>query len=619
MFTSMTMTLHPASLARAIACCALTGLAALLPQAHAQTTDEVLSPPLLPSAGWEYKGNKAAISDYRSVAALKAGINQLRRNEEAIFGLCPNAIADSALPDQATWDRYSTDQKALFIVNDERRARGGVVYPKTISPSTENGPRGPVRGYPFSGVPDFVDEAAQWWTDYLRDKNDMKIKHCLDTAPANRRCPSERISDFGGKCLAPKGGLECLFAVSGGNNSNDTAIIMALLSFTYGTTGHRTGVLSQGYQDDYGNKREEGYVGFGVSHKNGASVVAYKMGDTASDAHMAANGNCKYNFKAKTSDLPGCTRFLEATYPKGPKAIMAGGDFTVTWNSSPCYQSTPGLSNIAIRLSLDGGATWPHTLAASVPVADGVKTVRIPSGVNTTAAVIKIESTGTSCHYFSDVVIAPDAPVVGVDFDSPKGNSPAHWKKLTTPMGQTLTDLPLDDGTPTGIDLVVNASACGVGGCAFDWNKAGDKLPRHIQSLKEAGGAAVARGNLEASFQGLTANAQYRVFVLATPLFGDLDQKVVITGKESVQFAQKAGGYTLMVNDNSGTLPLAAYGKVVTARPDGTISIAITPGKPNGEMMLAGLAIQSVSGSYPRPDGKPTGSASAPAASSAKP
>jgi len=172
---------------------------------------------------------------------------------------------------------------------------------------------------------------------------------------------------------------------------------------------------------------------------------------------------------------------------------------------------------------------------------------------------------------------------------------PYDWKKLTDPRNQTETNLTLDDGTATSIGLTMTATNCGVGGCAFKWNKAGSELPKHIQSLREVGGAAVARGAIDATFNGLIANAQYRIFVMSTPLFGNVDQRVSITGTQTVQFDQKTGGYKLLVNDNSGTLPLAAYGKVITSKADGTIDIRITPNQSGAEMMLAGLAIQAVS------------------------
>jgi len=328
------------------------------------------------------------------------------------------------LPDQTTWDNYNADQKTLLIINEERRARGGVIYPYTqtaTSGDADNRPKGAVQGYPFSGVPKVVDEAAEWWTDWLKSNN-LGIQHCNDAAPANRRCPMERIKYFGGN-KTPHGGLE---GMAGVNATDDATIaISGILMFTYGTTGHRYGVLSQNYPDDFGSKREEGYVGFGTVNTSASTgMLAYKMGDTPSDAYMKANGNLTYNWNAKTSDLPGCTRFLEATYPNGVKAIVAGADFTVSWNTSTCYRSLAGLDNISIKLSVNGGTTFPHVLAASTSVADGQEIVNIPTGFDTTAAVIKIESTGSSCYYFSDVLVAPKLPVVGIDFDAADGSSP---------------------------------------------------------------------------------------------------------------------------------------------------------------------------------------------------
>ena len=207
--------------------------------------------------------------------------------------------------------------------------------------------------------------------------------------------------------------------------------------FTYGTSGHRYGVLHQNYQDDFGNKHEEGYVGFGtVNTSPTTGMLAFKMGDTPSDAHMKANGNLTYNWNAKTSDLPGCTRYLEANYT--PQLVVAGQDLPVTWSSSPCYRSLPGLSNIRIRMSTDGGATFPDNLilAASTPVADGTETVRIPAGTDTSKAVIKIESVGSNCHYFSDIVKTV-VPICTPTVATPK------WASLT------ITNFVLKEGTTT--------------------------------------------------------------------------------------------------------------------------------------------------------------------------
>ena len=61
------------------------------------------------------------------------------------------------------------------------------------------------------------------------------------------------------------------------------------------------------------------------------------------------------------------------------------------------------------------------------------------------------------------------------------------------------------------------------------------------------------------------------------------------------------------MNNVTGNLPLAAYGKLVTADATGKIRINITHNNgSNGEMVLAALAIQSISGTYPAANGDDT-------------
>ena len=365
---------------------------------------QVVSPPMFGAnsgGGWNVNGNRVTISDYNSVTALRTGINQLHRNEEAFFKLCPNSIADIYMPSQAVWDSWNPDKKALHIVNEERRARGGIIYPSTGFGE----PRGPVNGYPYSGVPKVVDDSAEWWVDWLRNNN-LGIQHCNDNAPANRRCPSLRIKDFGGNCLTPHGGLE---GMASNHRMDDASIaISGILSFTYGETGHRSGVLSQKYKDDFGAPREEGYVGFGtgltspnIGYK---SMLAFKMGDTPSDEHIRANGNCRYNWLAKTSDMPGCTRYLAAV-ETAYQEITAGGSYNVRFESSSCFQSM--VSTVRIRMSVDGGTTFPSNLilADNIPSSRTAATVNVPNGINVSNIVMKIESANASCVYFSDEVV----------------------------------------------------------------------------------------------------------------------------------------------------------------------------------------------------------------------
>jgi Metallo-peptidase family M12B Reprolysin-like len=74
--------------------------------------------------------------------------------------------------------------------------------------------------------------------------------------------------------------------------------------------------------------------------------------------------------------------------PNGGESLAAGSVTTVTWNSGG---TTGYCTNVGIKMSIDGGLTYPYTLLASTPN-DGSQSVTIPSGVSaTTSARIKVE------------------------------------------------------------------------------------------------------------------------------------------------------------------------------------------------------------------------------------
>lgn len=560
---------------------------------------QILSPPNLPSSGWNFNGNKVSIGDYNSVARLQAGINQLRRNEEGILGICPNAIANIVFPDQATWDRYNDEQKMLFIINDERRARGGIIYNTTKITGDRIGPKGAVRGYPFSGVPTVVDNAADWWTDWLV-ANNKGIRHCDDDAPADRRCPGSRIKSFGNPCLTPHAGLEGMSSVNA--PTEVTVGIRGLLGFTYGTTGHRQGVLNQwSYKDDFGNPREEGYVGFGTVKTSATTgMLAFKMGDTPSDEHIKANGNCSYNWKAKTSDLPGCTRFLAATSSR--QAMIAGSNYTVNWTSSPCAREK--FNNIRIRLSVDGGQTFPDNLiiTQSTPVADGSETIQIPASVNTAAAVVKIESVGSTCHYFSDVVTAPLDAVIGIDFEERTDRTAENWTRMRPAPNAEATNLSVDDGKATGVNFSITASGCPNAGCYYNHgaNTVNPKHAKNIGSLID--GTSFLVGPVKATWSNLKPNTAYRVYVFAGTRNLRVDVSISNFGGSPVTFTQGAGhNWRLQVN---GQLPasnstLQQYAQTVHSSATGTIEIDMTS---SGSITLMGMALQSLDRTYPAPN-----------------
>ena len=81
------------------------------------------------------------------------------------------------------------------------------------------------------------------------------------------------------------------------------------------------------------------------------------------------------------------------TSPNTNINVFAGGNFNVTWNVANTTAAPISVANVKISLSVDGGQTFPHVLAASTGN-DGSESVAIPSLPASTTARVKIESIG---------------------------------------------------------------------------------------------------------------------------------------------------------------------------------------------------------------------------------
>ena len=81
---------------------------------------------------------------------------------------------------------------------------------------------------------------------------------------------------------------------------------------------------------------------------------------------------------------------------------VAGSTQTVSWNGVGTKTSAVNCQTVNIRLSTDGGATYPTVLAAGVPNADGMgsASITVPAGLNTTTARVMVEAAD---NYFFDI------------------------------------------------------------------------------------------------------------------------------------------------------------------------------------------------------------------------
>ncbi|MBO3099238.1 zinc-dependent metalloprotease [Gelidibacter pelagius] len=70
-----------------------------------------------------------------------------------------------------------------------------------------------------------------------------------------------------------------------------------------------------------------------------------------------------------------------------------GSTKTVAWDVANTNMAPINATNVNIKLSIDGGVTFPYTLASNVPN-NGAYEVLVPAGANTTEARIMVESVG---------------------------------------------------------------------------------------------------------------------------------------------------------------------------------------------------------------------------------
>jgi len=91
------------------------------------------------------------------------------------------------------------------------------------------------------------------------------------------------------------------------------------------------------------------------------------------------------------------------TQPNTAVSWAGGSTQTVTWDVAGTGAGTAvNCANVKISLSIDGGNTFPHVLAASAPN-NGSATIVVPFGLNSSSARVKVEAVGNIFFDISDV------------------------------------------------------------------------------------------------------------------------------------------------------------------------------------------------------------------------
>ena len=196
----------------------------------------------------------------------------------------------------------------------------------------------------------------------------------------------------------------------------------------------------------------------------------------------AAGGGCNDHADITISTDAGSGPFV-LTYPSATGITWtASSSETVTWNVANTDNAPVNCTNVDLLLSIDGGVTFPTTLASNVPN-DGSEAITVPNLPTTTARVMVIAANGTFFDVSdNDFIITgsscndPDIPVVAglntaciddtvnLSISSGNLNDATDWQWYSGTCGGTAL------GSGTSINVIVTTSfhsiyVRGEGGC----------------------------------------------------------------------------------------------------------------------------------------------------------
>ncbi len=256
---------------------------------------------------------------FNGVVDIEAAFNNARRQEEIKLGLTSGTIGNLELPAQAVWDAMSDNAKALYILNDERVDRAGMITG--------------VIGLPFEGIEAHIDDIAENYGDILHDGDFTGHNH--DGSPFNRIANNPYIGDSPAchEFMARAENLAYFSASSTqpiGASSIPLPLERAIYNWIYADAGsgwgHREAALLQdkdlannnplyGYGNNHGSATAEGFLGI---HRRGSTEytpfgtpsfpytygveVVMNIFDPVSDTQATTN-NCQYHVTVSTSDL----------------------------------------------------------------------------------------------------------------------------------------------------------------------------------------------------------------------------------------------------------------------------------------------------------------------------
>ncbi len=278
---------------------------------------------------------------YSGVADIQAAFNNARQQEEAQLSI---ALPTLTMPSQAEWDALSDSQKALWLINQERTARGA---------------------QPLDSVETNVTSVAQYFADYLL-ANDAFDHYADGRSPWDRLHANPAI----GACYDFLSYAENLAVFVTSGSSISLPVERSIYNWIYddGTSwGHRHALFVYPFNDNSGTTGQEGFMGIGrasggpyqgpfPSQWNFAEIIVFNVFDPCSSWQYEETYSISGTVLDNTANpIPGVL-------------ITATGGYSAYTNSSGSYTlSTLPAGNYTLTPTSAGLTFSPASLNVTLP------------------------------------------------------------------------------------------------------------------------------------------------------------------------------------------------------------------------------------------------------------
>jgi subtilisin-like proprotein convertase family protein len=183
-----------------------------------------------------------------------------------------------------------------------------------------------------------------------------------------------------------------------------------------------------------------------------------------------------------------------------------GGSQTITWSVNGS-ESLPGAANVNIKLSTDGGLTFPTTLASNTPN-DGLETITVPN-ITATNCRLLIEPTANIFYAVNSKIFAVGYSVTSgcttYNFSTPvaipDGSTTYTTRTITVPstsstivdvnvgigiQHQFMADMQIEIVSPQGTTVILQKTNCGDNNINVNYDDSGAALKCDVTTLQNA-------------------------------------------------------------------------------------------------------------------------------------